>query len=128
VGRNNLSTTFGGVISGDGSVTKIGAGRLILAHENTYTGATHIQRGRLLVTNRAGSATGTGDVAVDGGTFGGTGMVAGAVTVGTGSGSRAVLSPGKSGIIPGTLTILNTLALGSDATYKVALNSDITGA
>jgi hypothetical protein len=46
--------------------------------------------------------------------------VTGNVTVGTGAGPGAVISPGDS---PGILTIQNALALNSDATYKFELNS-----
>ena len=59
-------------------------------------------------------------VTVNGGLLKGTGTVTGNVTVGTGAGPGAVISPGDS---PGTLTIQNALALNSDATYKFELNS-----
>ena len=55
IGSNNLSTTFsgmiqdGGVASGaGGSLTKIGTGKLVLSHRNTYTGGTIIERGKLI--------------------------------------------------------------------------------
>jgi len=53
----------------------------------------------------------------------GTGNIADAVTVGTGSGLGAFLSPGNSATKPGTLTINNnTLTFNSDSTYKCALD------
>jgi autotransporter-associated beta strand protein len=45
IGSNNLSTTFSGVISDSGGVTKIGTGTLILSGANTYTGDTSVNRG-----------------------------------------------------------------------------------
>ncbi len=79
--------------------------------------------GTLLVKNTTGSATGSGAVHVNAGTLGGTGKIAGAVTVGTGSGLGAFLSPGNSATKPGTLTINNnTLTFNSDSTYKCALD------
>src|SRR5581483_5661226 len=59
VGANNLSTTFSGVISGEGNLTKTGAGIFALNGVNTYTGSTIVSAG----------------------TLGGTGTVAGQLTV-----------------------------------------------
>src|SRR6266496_1758962 len=130
VGANNLSTTFsglirdGGIVGGTGgSLTKIGRGTLSLTKANTYTGGTILRAGTLLVKNTTGSATGSGAVHVNAGTLGGTGKIAGAMTVGTGSGIGAFLSPGNSATKPGTLTINNnTLTFNSDSTYKCALD------
>ena len=69
------------------------------------------------------SATGTGPVDVKGGTLSGTGTIFGAVTIGTGSGSGAILDPGDDTTL-GTLTIQNHLIFHADATCTVLLNSD----
>ena len=130
VGTNNLSTTFfglirdGGIGGGTGgSLTKSGRGTLSLTKANTYTGGTTLKAGTLLVKNTTGSATGSGAVHVNAGTLGGTGKIAGAVTVGTGIGIGAFLSPGNSATKPGTLTIdNNTLTFNSASTYKCALD------
>ena len=130
VGSNNASTTFSGVIQDGGqnggtggSLTKVGKGKLNLTNANTYTGGTTIKvGGSLLVKNKTGSATGTGAVQVNAGTLGGTGKIAGTVTVGTGSDTGAFLSPGNSATSPGTLTINNTLTFNPMSTYNCVLN------
>ncbi|QNI83665.1 putative conserved secreted CHAT domain-containing protein [Synechococcus sp. RS9907] len=48
-GGDNTSTTFGGVIRGVGGFTKLGTGQLILSGENTYSGATTVQKGSLSI-------------------------------------------------------------------------------
>jgi len=118
VGSNNRSTTFSGLISGGrGGLSKIGTGRLILSNANTYTGSTVVSEGKLAVTNRTGSATGTGSVTVNGGTLGGRGVIAGAVTIGTGSGTGAALAPALGGHKQNTLTMNGSVTLLADATY-----------
>jgi fibronectin-binding autotransporter adhesin len=49
--------TFGSVISGGGSVVKSGAGTLTLSVTNSYTGATDIAQGTLLINSSGGLAT-----------------------------------------------------------------------
>src|SRR5206468_7378464 len=95
VGSNNLSTTFSGVIQDFAGystacvLAKVGTGKLVLAHANTYTGGTIVKRGTLVVNNFGGSGTGSGPVQVERGKLGGKGTIAGAVTVGTGFGVGA---------------------------------------
>ncbi|HET7511855.1 MAG TPA: hypothetical protein VFJ88_03755, partial [Chthoniobacterales bacterium] len=87
------------------------------ASGNSYTGGTTIGRGALTVTNKTGSATGTGPVSVTSGLLGGSGIIAGKVTVGTGSGSGAFLAPAAGSKKQATLTIQSGLTFNSDATY-----------
>ncbi len=133
VGGANRNTIYDGVmqdggLATGGSLTKVGNGRLILTNANTYTGGTVVADGILLVNNQKGSGTGTRDVEVQAGTFGGAGTVAGAVEVGTGTGAGATLAPGRSGLVPGTLTVGETLALRADSTYSVTLDSGAAAA
>ena len=59
---------------------------------------------------------------VNKGTLGGTGIITGPATVGTGTSSGAILLPGKSATSPGTLTINSALIFNSLSTYKCVLN------
>lgn len=136
VGRNDLDTFFSGVIrdgglggGGGGSLTKIGRGKLVLHHRNAYTGGTTVRHGKLIVNNALASGTGTGPVQVEGGQLGGKGTIAGAVTIGTGTGNGAALSPGylHGAGRPGSLTIQGPLIFNSDAIYRIELSSsDVT--
>jgi autotransporter-associated beta strand protein len=120
-GTNSLTTTFSGVLhpggpsggGGSGALSKTGAGTLSLTGANLYTNETTVTQGTLLVSNRTGSGTGTGQVSVNAGTLGGSETIAGPVTVGTG----ASLTPGAGTNGQTTLTIQNALTLNSDATY-----------
>ena len=130
VGSNNLSTTFSGVIQDDGlnggiggSLTKIGSGKLTLSGANTYTGGTTISAGTLFVTNRRGPGTGSGAVQVNVGKLGGTGKISGSVTVGTGSGAGAFLTPGVVPATPSTLTIQKRLTFRADGTFHFGFKS-----
>jgi autotransporter-associated beta strand protein len=98
--NQNIDTTYSGIIrdnTGNDSFTlslaKSGTGTLEITGGNGYTGGTVINGGRILANNTSGSATGTGNVAVNtGGTFGGTGAISGAVITTSGS----FLAPGAS--------------------------------
>jgi len=95
--------------SADNGLIKSGAGTLILSTNNTYTGATTVSNGTLLVNGAIGSSAVT---VKTGGTLGGTGSIGGAVTVQGGG----TLSPGAS---IGTLTISNRLTLAGTTFVEV---------
>ena len=114
------TTTFSGVIGGGGggaiSLVKTGAGTQVLAGTNTYTGATTVNAGKLLIN---GGISGGGTVTVaNGATLGGTGSISGPVIV------NGILSPGAS------IESLSTgaLTLNGGSTFAYELNSSAAAA
>jgi autotransporter-associated beta strand protein len=117
IGSNNLSTTFGGRITGGATITKVGSGTLTLTNgASTYTLGTNVNQGALLVSNTTGLGAG-GPIKVNAGTLGGSGTVAGPVTVGTGGGGGAFLAPAFGTNKQLTVTLQSSLTLQADATY-----------
>lgn len=123
VGANDLDTTFSGVISGPGSVTKIGSGTLTLNGPNTYSGRTQVKQGRLFIEDQTGLLTVIkGSVVANGGTFGGSGLVGGSVVIGSVSGRPGVLEPNQ--LHGGNFIIQKSLTFNPGATCQVDLNSN----
>jgi rhamnogalacturonan endolyase len=120
IGGNDSSSEFNGAIKNGGDVVSIikrGAGTLRLNGANTYTGATTVSNGALLVNGSLGTSTVT---VVSGASFGGAGNCVGPVTVNAGG----ILAPGDD---VGTLTIQSNLVAGSGAVFVFDLgaNSDL---
>ena len=114
VGAKNENSTYSGQISGTGSLTKSGTGKLIISGSNTYTGATSIDEGSLAVN---GSLDNTAVSVGSNATLQGSGSIGGSVTV-TSSGT---LSAGNSieSLAMGTLT----LEAGSNFIQEVDSNA-----
>lgn len=107
---------FGNVISGIGGIRQNGTGTTTLNGSNTYSGATNVTAGTLLVNV---TQSGTGVVTVSSGaTLGASGKMSGAVTItGTlapGISGIGLLETGQVGATPRTTTINGTLQIETD--------------
>ncbi len=108
-GANNESTTFNGLITGGGGLAKRGTGTFILSGDNTYTGATVIEAGTLVVNgSQAGSAVTVRTNAI----LAGTGRI-GALQAANGAEVQPGTSPGRLGAA--------SLVLSNDSTLFIEL-------
>ncbi|HTL72239.1 MAG TPA: hypothetical protein VL863_02960 [bacterium] len=117
-GVNTLGTAPSLVNGASGSLGlgKSGSGTLTITDPQTFSGGLVVSNGTVLVNNASGSGTGNGAVSVVGGTLGGTGIIAGAVTIG----SAGNLAPGAS---IDDLTINGVLTLNGNFTSEVNTGS-----
>jgi autotransporter-associated beta strand protein len=116
-----------------GGLTKSGAGTLTLTGSNTYSGATTVSAGKLVIgpdgaiNSSSGISIGAGELRYDnsttaltlapsfsttGGALGGTGTITPAITITNGN----ALAPGDNG---GTLILSGALALNTGANVKI---------
>ena len=126
---------FSGLISGNGGITKSGAGTVILTGANNYSGATAVNAGLLkIVSGGSISSSSTtvnngGTLALDlGGSAGSVQVNSGGLLKGSGTAgavrleSDSLLNPGNS---PGTLTAASAVILGG-STYNWEISA-LTG-
>ena len=127
---NGRATTFSGVIGGDAPAVfpslTVQGGTLTLTGANLYAGRTSIgdgvnaDSGKLVAANTSGSATGSGAVLVErGGTLGGSGFIAGPVTLLPGG----TIAPGD----PVTLTLRDSLTWDGGGVIRLVLGADTAG-
>jgi autotransporter-associated beta strand protein len=116
--NTSAATTLSGNITGAGGLTKVGASALTLSGTGSFTGATNVNAGSLLV-NGALTAT-SNTTAASAATLGGSGSISSNLTVNSGG----TLSPGNS---PGTLTINGDLAMASGSTLAVEIDGATAG-
>ncbi len=115
VNVNAGTTTYGGIIAGTG-FRKSGTGILLLTGANTYTGATQVSAGKLVINGDNSAATGA--MTVDNGaSLGGNGTIGGATTI------DGTHTPGNS---PGLQTFVSDLTYGGNATFVFELISNAT--
>lgn len=109
------------------AITVNTSGTWALSGTNTYTGATTVSAGTLLINGASAAASA---VNVDGGSLGGAGTINGTVTIGATSdsfhtaGSTATATSGDAA----TQTIANTLTYGNNATVSWDIISNSSGA
>ncbi|EEB6817236.1 transporter [Salmonella enterica] len=109
-GNLGLADTISGIISGNGGgLVKTGSGTLTLTGANSYTGATAVQQGVLLVNGDQSAATGATNV-VTSATLGGAGTLGGSVSVA----DNGHLAPGATTGSVGELT-MGSLTLAQNA-------------
>ena len=104
------TVAFTGEISGGGGIATAGGGTVDLRGANTYSGATVVAAGTLLVNNASGSGTGSGSVTVQSGArLGGGGAIA----------TSALFVEDGGWVAPGGFESL-AIDLGSDGTAEFA--------
>jgi autotransporter-associated beta strand protein len=112
VGNNNANTTYSGILSGSGALTKVGTGTLTLSGNNSYSGLTIVNAGTLLINGNQSSATGV-VIVNGGGTLGGTGIIGGSVQAGDTSPIQGTIN--LSNNAGGALTINGGLVVGGSS-------------
>jgi outer membrane autotransporter protein len=100
--------SYAGNMSGTGSLTKAGAGTLVMTGANTYSGDTVISDGRLVVNGTLGS-----NVIVNGSELGGSGTIAGSVV------NSGIVGPGNS---IDTLTIQGQYTQQAGSTLEIEID------
>ncbi len=125
------SVTFGGIVSGTGSVEQIGTGTTILTANNTYTGGTTISAGTLQLGNGGTSGSISGDV-TNNGTLAfdrSDNVIFGGIVSGTGSvgqiGTGATILTASNTYTGGTTISAGTLQLGNGGTSG-SISGDVT--
>jgi len=108
--------SFGGIISGSGDVTKLGAGILTFTDINTYTGATYLNAGTLTVNGGISGLGGLVTIA-SGATLNGSGTINRDVTVSSGGTLSSLL------VVTGQVTLADHGSVPSVSSGTVTVSS-----
>ena len=113
VGHNGVNTTYSGVLSGSGGLSKVGAGSLTFTGSNTYSGATTVTAGGL-VAGAAYTLSPNSALTLSAGTLDVSGFAQTVKSLNLGSTGFLNLAAGNlltstgSATLAGTLNVLNT--------------------
>jgi fibronectin-binding autotransporter adhesin len=114
--RSNV-LSFGGVISGTGAVQKNGTGTTVLLRKNTYTGATTVNAGSLIVD---GSIASVQTLVNPGELLGGRGFIGSPGSLNGNLVNSGIVRPGDS---PGTLTVNGNYTQTAAGTLRIEVAS-----
>jgi autotransporter-associated beta strand protein len=129
---NGSGLTNSGVISGGGSLTKLGGSPLVLTANETYTGNTTVRNGSMVLQGSAAISGSTNITVLAGATVDVSSRVNGTLTLNSGqtlqgygtvsgiltAGSGSVISPGTNGVI-GRLTVTGDAGLSGTLNMKL---------
>ncbi len=121
-GTDNTDSTFGGVISGSGALTKVGTGAFTLSGLNLYTGLTTVSAGTLNVASTGGIAGAVQNNA----TFNNDGSVGGLVTNNGTLTSTGSLLGGLSNLAGATATVRGVLNGAIDNAGGLTVNGNLS--
>ena len=141
VGNNNASSSYGGVLTADGSISKIGTGSLAVSGQSTFTGGVTVLSGSILFNasttgNVASGPAGTAPITL--GDIGGSTGVASLLAAGAFTIANPIIAAASSGGTPslggnsiltatfsGGITLNNNLTITQVATGALSLTGSI---